>query len=88
MKNEWEREASAILKSLLAREGLRYKGLALRLEEMGIQESPDQLRNKVNRGTFSFTFFLKCLHALRYKDAQFNLKPILPAKPRSAPDKR
>lgn len=75
MKDYWEREAAAILKSLLAREGLRYKGLALRLERLGIAETPDQLRNKINRGTFSFTFYLKCLHALGHERAESQLRP-------------
>lgn len=85
MKDFWMVEASGILKSLLARESMTYKALALRLERMGLVVNPRQLRNKINRGTFSFTFFLQCLHVLGHTEGNFHLKappqPALKPKP-------
>lgn len=41
-----------------------YKELSRALETLGIEESPKVLSNKINRGTFSFAFFLQCMRAL------------------------
>lgn len=75
MKDYWEKEAVGLLKSLLAREDVSYKALSARLSRLGIEENPDQLKNKINRGTFSFGFFLKCCHALGERQVLLQLKP-------------
>lgn len=80
MKEFWSTEARNILKGLLAREDSTYKVLAKRLEHIGVKENADQLRNKINRGTFSFAFFLKCLHALGQTEARITVK-----RPKSTP---
>lgn len=74
MKDFWEREAVGIVKSLLAREDVGYKALSARLARLGIEENPDQLKNKINRGTFSFGFFLKCCHALGEREVVLRLR--------------
>lgn len=78
MKDYWAREAAGILKGLLARDNVGYQGLANKLEALGFEETPRQLRNKINRGTFSFLFFLRCLAALGYEDIRFTLRPPKP----------
>lgn len=78
MKDYWAQEAAGILKGLLARDDVGYKQLANKLETMGFEETPRQLRNKINRGTFSFLFFLRCLGALGYEDIRFTLRPPKP----------
>ncbi|TAK68027.1 MAG: hypothetical protein EPO19_09235 [Betaproteobacteria bacterium] len=64
MKDEWQQQATRILKVELVRQDVGYKGLSGKLAQLGIEESPRQLANKINRGTFSFVFLLKCLKAL------------------------
>ena len=78
MKDHWESEAASILKSLLARDDVGYKKLVLELAKLGIQESERALRNKINRGAFSFPFFLSCLVALGYEDIRFTVRPLKP----------
>lgn len=78
MKDHWESEAAGILKGLLARDDVSYKGLVRELEKLGIQETERALRNKVNRGSFSFPFFLSCLAALGYSDIRFTVRPLKP----------
>ena len=78
MKDHWESEAAGILKGLLARDDVGYKKLALELEKLGIQETERALRNKINRGSFSFPFFLSCLVALGYEDIRFTVRPPKP----------
>lgn len=78
MKDHWENEAASILKSLLTRDDVGYKKLALELGKLGIQETERALRNKINRGAFSFPFYLSCLVALGYNDVRFTVRPPKP----------
>jgi hypothetical protein len=78
MKDHWESEAAGILKSLLARDDVGYKKLALELAKLGVQDTERALRNKINRGSFSFSFFLSCLVALGYRDLRFTVRPPKP----------
>lgn len=64
MKDEWQQQATRVLKVELARQDVGYKVLSSRLAQLGFEESPRQLANKINRGTFSFVFYLKCMKAL------------------------
>lgn len=61
---DWNREARRLLKAELARREVGYKALSRALEKYGIQEDPKVLSTKINRGTFSFAFFLQCMRAL------------------------
>lgn len=64
MKGRWETEASSILKAELARRNVSYKMLSLQLAAINIDENPRQLTTKINRGTFSFIFFIQCMRVL------------------------
>jgi DNA (cytosine-5)-methyltransferase 1 len=41
-----------------------YKELTRALERVGVRKEPKALPNKINRGTFSWAFFLQCVRAL------------------------
>jgi hypothetical protein len=53
-------EASGILKAELSRRGVDYQELAHLLGD----ESAQQLRTKINRGSFSFGFFIRVMRTL------------------------
>lgn len=59
--------ASNILKAELAKRGLKFQELHEKLEEVGINTSYNTMRLKINRGTFSFAFFLDCMKAIGVK---------------------
>jgi hypothetical protein len=61
-KDEWNKIAATILKNEIRRNLETYASLA---EKLG--EDTDVLRNKINRGTFRASFFLKALAALGIK---------------------
>lgn len=61
---EWETIAHELLVKEMRQRRITYKGLAQRLEGMGIVESPDRLNRKVNRKKFSTAFFLACCEAM------------------------
>jgi hypothetical protein len=64
---EWRARAKGLLKAELRRRGVSYRVLAERLEEMGVQESVQNLANKISRGTFSAIFLLQCFNAIGCK---------------------
>ena len=64
MHEEWNERATNLLKSEMARAGVGYEELISRLQEIGIEEGYKGLANKVNRGAFSFAFFMQCMKAL------------------------
>lgn len=75
-KSFWQREASAVLRSYLARQGVGYKALSLQLERIGVKLNARALGNKIARGRFSFSFFLQCLRALGYTEVKFELSRL------------
>ena len=64
MNEEWNQRATNLLKSEMARTGIGYEELIIRLQEFGVEESYKGIANKINRGAFSFVFFMQCMKAL------------------------
>lgn len=61
---DWHKLATNTIKVELARSGIGYEELIRRLEAIGINESYTGIAAKINRGTFSFAFFMQCMKAL------------------------
>lgn len=61
---EWTRLARRLLLNEMDKRGVRFKKLSSLLERQGVTLEVIPLTNKVNRGTFSFVFFLQCMRAL------------------------
>ncbi len=72
MEETWNEKASNILKSILTRRNVRYYELAIKLKEMGIEETQGSISNKISRGTFSFAFFMQCMEALEIKEIRID----------------
>lgn len=72
MEETWNEKASNILKSILTRRNVKYYELAIKLKEMGIEETQGSISNKISRGTFSFTFFMQCMEALGIKEIKLD----------------
>lgn len=75
----WEIEARRILKAELARAGVGYKTLVVRLAALGVEETEPNLSNKISRGKFSFVFFLQCMRAIDVQtvDVSTDFDPVL-----------
>ncbi len=69
---EWSRHACNLLKAELARAGIGYEELVRRLAEIGIEESYKGIAAKINRGTFSFAFFMQCMKVLGQKTVRLS----------------
>lgn len=63
-KMDWEKDVKGLLKSELARRELSYEQLCEKLKAIGVEEKPENINNKINRGTFSAVFFVQCLKAI------------------------
>ncbi|MET3137929.1 MULTISPECIES: DUF6471 domain-containing protein [unclassified Undibacterium] len=62
--DQWNQIATNLLKSEMARSGVGYEELIRRLNEIDVEESYKGIANKINRGAFSFAFFMQCMKAL------------------------
>lgn len=74
----WHKEATLVLRTQLAARRVSYKQLSRLLSDLGENEPEKTLSNKINRGTFSFIFFLKCIYALGRSDVRFLLSDLSP----------
>lgn len=64
---DWYAEASRLIKAELAKKGVGYPALAQALVGMGVKETTGSINAKINRGAFSFAFFLQVMTALDVK---------------------
>lgn len=60
----WNKDAANFLKAELARSGIGYEALCTRLKAIGVDENYKGVANKINRGSFSFAFFMQCMKAI------------------------
>lgn len=60
----WDARAKGLLKAELARKGITYEQLAEKLREIGVNETPASIANKISRGRFTAVFLLQCLEAI------------------------
>jgi hypothetical protein len=65
---EWKDRAKALIKTELAKQNIDYIELSDRLNKIGIEDTQVNLANKINRGTFSFTFALQVFEVLDLKN--------------------
>jgi len=63
-EHDWPQRASRYLKAELKRQGVIYDALAVRLNEMGFNETKASIANKISRGAFTAAFFLASLKAI------------------------
>ena len=68
---EWKEYAKGLLKAEIARKNLSLIDVARKLDAMGISESPQNISNKINRGTFGAIFMLQILKAIGCKEIRF-----------------
>jgi DNA (cytosine-5)-methyltransferase 1 len=64
MGTDWHKMATTTIKVELARADIGYDELIKRLADIGVHETYTGIAAKINRGTFSFMFFMQCMRAL------------------------
>ncbi len=66
MKTEadWTHQVKGLLKGELKRRNVSYQALSDSLKAMGIDETPENIANKISRGKFTAVFFVQCMEAI------------------------
>ena len=65
---EWKNYAKGLIKAEIVRKNISLIELSKKLEEMGISETPQNISNKINRGTFGAIFMIQILKAIDCKE--------------------
>ena len=60
-ETNWAGLVKGMLKAEIKRRNMTYEHLSAKLAEMGVYETPTNLRTKISRGGFSAVFFVQCL---------------------------
>ncbi|MGZ8250378.1 MAG: DUF6471 domain-containing protein [Methylomagnum sp.] len=69
---DWKASAKNILKAELTRKGVDYETLAQKLQSIGVDENYNSINTKINRGAFTFSFFLQCMEAIGIREVRLN----------------
>lgn len=69
---DWRKMLQRLLKAEMSRRGARYQDLSERLAEIGIVQSADNLRNKVNRGIMGADLLLQIIYVLNINKLERN----------------
>ena len=63
-ETDWHALVKGMLKAEIKRRNMTYEQLSAKLAEIGVSETPTNLRTKISRGGFSAVFFVQCLRAM------------------------
>ncbi len=69
---DWQGMVKGMLKAEIKRRNMTYEQVSARLAEMGVHETPTNLRTKISRGGFSAVFFVQCLRAVGAKEVRLD----------------
>lgn len=61
---DWEGKVKGLLKAELKRRDVTYQQLAEKLAKVGVNETPENIANKISRGKFSAVFLVQCLEVI------------------------
>lgn len=65
--NEWRQLVQRLIKGEMSRRGVRYQDLSTRLLALGINQSADNLRNKVSKGILGADLLLQIMYVLNFR---------------------
>ena len=69
----WQTKAPNLVKGELKRRGIGYRELVDRLDKIGVNESEQNIANKLSRGGFSAVFLLQVLEAIECKSISISI---------------
>ena len=73
---EWNSRAKRLIKSELAKREIDYIKLAELMNAIGVDEKQVNIANKINRGTFSFSFALQIFKAIGVKNLDLQILDV------------
>lgn len=69
---DWRQMLQRLLKTEMSRHGIKYQDLSEKLAQIGIQQSADNLRNKVNKGIMGADLLLQIMFVLNIQKIERN----------------
>jgi hypothetical protein len=69
-ETEWKNYVKGLLKAEIAKRNLNYVDIAERLKTIGIEETPQNISNKIGRGTFGAIFMMQILQVIGCKEIE------------------
>ena len=64
---DWRQVVQRLLKAEMSKRGTKYQDLSARLEQIGVNQSADNLRNKVNKGILGADLLLQIMFVLNMR---------------------
>jgi hypothetical protein len=64
---DWRQLVQRLLKAEMSRRGVKYQDLSQRLISIGVNQSADNLRNKVNKGIMGADLLLQIMYVLNMR---------------------
>jgi 3-mercaptopyruvate sulfurtransferase SseA len=71
-ETDWQSLVKGMLKAEVKRRNMTYEQLSAKLAEIGVHETPTNLRTKISRGGFSAVFFVQCLKAMGAREVRLD----------------
>ena len=71
-ETDWHALVKGMLKAEVKRRNMTYDQLSAKLAEIGVRETPTNLRTKISRGGFSAVFFVQCLKAMGARELRLD----------------
>lgn len=70
--NDWKLQAKGLLRAEIVKRNLSYIEIADKLKALGVNETPQNISNKIGRGTFSAIFMIQVLTAIGCNELRLN----------------
>ncbi len=72
-ENDWKNKVKGMLKAEIAKRNLNYSEISERLLKIGVHETPQNISNKIGRGTFGAIFMLQILEVIECTELNLNI---------------
>lgn len=73
-EDEWAAKVKGMVKAELKRRGVTYEQLAQKLQEVGVNETPAAIANKISRGRFTAVFLVQVMQAIGCQTLRLDLE--------------
>ncbi|MFQ3206250.1 MAG: hypothetical protein ACI9IT_000384 [Glaciecola sp.] len=69
--SDWRKLVQRLLKTELSKKGIKYQDLSDKLSIVGVDQSADNLRNKINKGILGADLLLQIVFVLNIKQIKY-----------------
>ncbi|MFT6085998.1 MAG: hypothetical protein ACJAWT_000531 [Glaciecola sp.] len=69
--SDWRNLVQRLLKTELSKKGIKYQDLSDKLSAVGVDQSADNLRNKINKGILGADLLLQIVFVLNIKQIKY-----------------